>query len=95
MHFRTAAVVFAASFVTAQDISQLPDCSRACFVDNFPVSGCASQTDFACLCASSAYNTAVTSCILASGCSTEDVPASLNWATATCESVGVPIEVGA
>ncbi|KAE9568094.1 GPI-anchored CFEM domain protein [Colletotrichum fructicola] len=92
MQFKTVAVAFFASLVAAQDLSELPDCAEPCFVDNFPISGCASQTDFACICASSAYNSAVTSCVLGA-CGSADVLAALNWATATCNSVGVPIEL--
>ncbi|KAF6812542.1 CFEM domain-containing protein [Colletotrichum sojae] len=90
MHFKTAAIALFASFVAAQDLSFLPDCARPCFVDSFPISGCASQTDFACICASTAYNNAVTACVLGA-CQTADVIAALDWATQTCNSVGVPI----
>ncbi|KAK0369936.1 CFEM domain-containing protein [Colletotrichum limetticola] len=48
MQFTTVAVAFFASLVAAQDLSTLPDCA----------------TDFACICASSAYNSAVTTCVL-------------------------------
>ncbi|KAL0936702.1 proline-rich antigen [Colletotrichum truncatum] len=91
MQFKTVAVAFFATLAASQDLSLLPDCARPCFVDNFPVSGCASQTDFACACASSAYNQAVTGCVLGA-CQSADVLAALNWATQTCNSVGVPIE---
>ncbi|KAK1968585.1 CFEM domain-containing protein [Colletotrichum eremochloae] len=90
MQFKIAAVAFFASLVAAQDLSLLPNCARPCFVDSFPLSGCASQTDFACICASSAYNNAVTTCVLGA-CQTADILAALNWATNTCKAAGVPI----
>ncbi|WYZ43050.1 hypothetical protein EsH8_VI_000749 [Colletotrichum jinshuiense] len=92
MEFKTAAIAFFASIVAAQDLSLLPDCARPCFVDNFPVSGCASDTDFACICASTEYNNAVTACVLGA-CEISDVLAALNWATETCDSVGVPFRI--
>ncbi|KAH9236236.1 hypothetical protein K456DRAFT_1832140 [Colletotrichum gloeosporioides 23] len=76
MQFKTVAAAFFASLVAAQDLSELPDCA----------------TDFACICASSAYNSAVTSCVLGA-CGSADILAALNWATTTCNSVGVPIEL--
>ncbi|OHE98535.1 CFEM domain-containing protein [Colletotrichum orchidophilum] len=90
MQFKTVAIASFASFVAAQDLSLLPDCARPCFVDNFPVSGCTDQTDFVCICASDAYNNAVTSCVLGA-CQTADVLAALDWATNTCNAAGVPI----
>ncbi|KAL2877508.1 hypothetical protein SGCOL_007252 [Colletotrichum sp. CLE4] len=90
MQFTTVAVAFFASLVAAQDLSLLPYCARPCFVDNFPVSGCADQTDFACICASSAYNTAVTNCVLGA-CEIADALAALTWSQNTCAAAGVPI----
>ncbi|KDN62844.1 putative CFEM domain-containing protein [Colletotrichum sublineola] len=74
MQFKIAAVAFFASLVAAQDLSLLPNCA----------------TDFACICASSAYNNAVTTCVLGA-CQTADILAALNWATNTCKAAGVPI----
>ncbi|KAK1584763.1 CFEM domain-containing protein [Colletotrichum navitas] len=90
MQFKIAAVALFASFTAAQDLSLLPDCARPCFVDNFSLSGCASQTDFACICASSAYNNAVTTCVLGA-CQFLDALAAQDWATKTCSNAGVPI----
>ncbi|KAK1999633.1 CFEM domain-containing protein [Colletotrichum falcatum] len=90
MQFKIAVVALFASLVAAQDLSTLPDCSRPCFVDNLPLSGCASQTDFACVCASTAYNNAVTSCVLGA-CESADVLATVDWANKTCTAAGVPI----
>ncbi|KAK1984317.1 CFEM domain-containing protein [Colletotrichum cereale] len=90
MQFKVTAVAIFASLVAAQDLSVLPDCARPCFVDSFSVSGCASQTDFACLCASDAYNNAVTTCVLGA-CQAADVLAALDWASNTCSAAGVPI----
>ncbi|KAK1457418.1 CFEM domain-containing protein [Colletotrichum paranaense] len=66
------------------------DIQRPCFVDNFPISGCTDQTDFACICASSAYNSAVTTCVLGA-CELTDALAASSWAQATCAAAGVPI----
>ncbi|EXF77248.1 CFEM domain-containing protein [Colletotrichum fioriniae PJ7] len=90
MQFTTVAVAFFASLVAAQDLSLLPDCARPCFVDNFPISGCTDQTDFACICASSAYNSAVTTCVLGA-CQLSDALAASTWAQNTCAAAGVPI----
>ncbi|EFQ30485.1 CFEM domain-containing protein [Colletotrichum graminicola M1.001] len=74
MQFKIAAVALFASFTAAQDLSLLPDCA----------------TDFACICASSAYNNAVTTCVLGA-CQFLDALAAQDWATKTCSNAGVPI----
>ncbi|KAK2022750.1 CFEM domain-containing protein [Colletotrichum zoysiae] len=90
MQFKSTAVAFFASLAVAQDLSQLPDCAEPCFVNSFPLSGCSSQTDYACICASSAYNSAVTTCVLGA-CQFLDALAAQEWASKTCSAAGVPI----
>ena len=89
MQFRVALALFATA-VMAQDLSGAPACSRSCFLDSFPVSGCSDQTDFACICASSDYIDTVTFCVLGA-CSADDVVKTLTWAQDTCAAAGVPI----
>jgi hypothetical protein len=92
MQFSAALLAVFATAVMAQgpDLSGAPECSRDCFTDNFPVSDCTDQTDFACACASTAYFDAVTLCVLGA-CGAEDVAKTLTWAQETCAEAGVPI----
>ncbi|KAH6664727.1 hypothetical protein F5X68DRAFT_250202 [Plectosphaerella plurivora] len=89
MFTKTAILALFAGLVAAQDITLIPDCSRSCFIENIPTSGC-TGIDFVCLCGSESYTPAVIACTVAA-CSEEDQAATLEWAVATCEAVGVPI----
>ncbi|KAI9150169.1 CFEM domain-containing protein [Paramyrothecium foliicola] len=90
MQFLTILSVLATA-VVAQDLSGVPVCARQCFLDSFPISGCADRTDFACICRSTDYNDAVTLCVLTSCSDAEDVAKTLAWAQKTCADAGVPI----
>ncbi|CAM1503739.1 Fc.00g013300.m01.CDS01 [Cosmosporella sp. VM-42] len=79
-----------ATAVIGQDLSELPPCAVPCFVDNFGASGCQDTTDFACLCVSDAYISAVTACV-ATSCDSDDISATLAWATKTCEEADSPL----
>ncbi|KAH8887054.1 hypothetical protein GQ53DRAFT_827607 [Thozetella sp. PMI_491] len=92
MQFKTVIIAALASVAAAQDLSELPTCAQPCFTDNFDLSGCDSTDDYACLCASSDYNNAVTLCVV-DACDSDDQIAAITWATATCDAVGVPISL--
>ncbi|ORY67205.1 CFEM domain-containing protein [Pseudomassariella vexata] len=92
MHSTITLITLLATFVAAQDVSELPTCAQACFTDNVDTSACADTTDFACLCGDSAYNQAVLTCVIGA-CESADQLATLTWATDTCEALGVSLQI--
>ncbi|KAB5526307.1 hypothetical protein GE09DRAFT_468394 [Coniochaeta sp. 2T2.1] len=95
MQFKSILVTLSAvvAFVTAQDLSGLPECSRPCFYSAFPSSGCDSPANSPCVCSSAVFGEQIKDCTLRS-CSPTDQLATFQWSIATCAAAGVPLAVG-
>ncbi|KAF3906243.1 hypothetical protein ABW20_dc0102154 [Dactylellina cionopaga] len=90
------ALVASLAAVNAQgstpSITDIPQCALSCALGSLSNTGCASQTDFACICAASSFINGITSCVQGA-CTQAELETTIKVAQGLCSSAGVSLSV--
>ncbi|KAF8245333.1 hypothetical protein K440DRAFT_662805, partial [Wilcoxina mikolae CBS 423.85] len=91
MKFSLALVATAAAvLVSAQDLSQLPDCSKQCAGTAMAAASTCKATDIKCICNDKAFMTTIGPCVKTS-CDAADQKKTIQFAVTLCKNAGVDI----